>query len=477
MSSMAGVSTFGSRPWSAAPACPECSRPLTSPARDELTGLASRATVSRRLEQMLMHRQTVNGCGAGLPSQPCGPSCRCAHGAQLAVLFCDIDRFRVINESLGRDAGDLLLQVVAQRLEDTAGAECGHGAIVGRVASDEYVVICDNLTDGEAALRLASRIHSTFTEPVRLGEDRIKVHLSIGVALANGGATGADLLLRHAEAAAARAKSEGRDRIETFDARMRQRAQDRLHTELALAGACSRGEMMLHYQPILNLAEARVIGLEALARWQHPERGLVPPAEFIPLAEETGLIRQVGEWVMEEAFTQCREWNRGGADVRVGVNISARQISQEGFVDAVGGLLDRLGPGVGPHMEITESVLMTDPEASARKLRELRALGVRISLDDFGTGYSSLAYLQKFPVHILKIDRSFVAGIDRDPRQRALVQSMVQLGHALDLQVLGEGVETDSERRVLEDLGCDLLQGFLIGRPVPAADLPLPHFV
>lgn len=489
-STMASVSTGGTRAWAAPLACPECSRPLASPARDELTGLASRATVTRRLEQMLVHRRTVNGCGtvvnpadetgdreAAVPQQGCGPSCRCMHGEQLAVLFCDIDRFRVINESLGRDAGDLLLQVAAQRLEETAGAECGRGAIVGRVASDEYVVVCDCLPNSEAALRLASRIHSTFTEPVRLGEDRIKVHVSIGVALASGGATSADLLLRHAEAAAARAKAEGRDRIETFDARMRQRAQDRLRTELALAGACNRGEMLLHYQPILHLGEGRVTGLEALARWQHPARGLVPPDEFIPLAEETGLIRQVGEWVMEEAFTQCREWNRAGASVRVGVNISARQISQDGFVDSVGGLLDRLGPDVGPHMEITESVLMTDPEASARKLWELRALGVRISLDDFGTGYSSLAYLQKFPVHILKIDRSFVSGIDHDPRKRALMQSMVQLGHALDLQVLGEGVEKASERRVLEDVGCDLLQGFLIGRPVPAGDLPFPLFV
>ncbi|MBN9608730.1 MAG: hypothetical protein BGO26_11630 [Actinobacteria bacterium 69-20] len=447
------------------PACSDCVYDRTPAAIDELTGLASRATVMRRLAGMLARR-----------AAPCRPSCVWLANTQIAVLFCDVDRFRVINESLGRDAGDKLLEVVARRLESTVEHECAERAMVGRVASDEYVVICDSVEDGEAALRLASRIHGTFIEPVQLGDDRLKVRVSIGVALATETAADAESLLRHAEAAAARAKSEGRDRIETFDSGMQRRAQDRLRTELSLAGACNRGEMLLHYQPILNLAEQRVTGLEALARWQHPERGLVPPAEFIPLAEETGLIRQLGDWVMEEAWAQCREWNRAGAHVNVGINISARQISQDGFVESVAVLLDRLGPEVQPHMEITESVLMTDPEASARKLVELRALGVRLSLDDFGTGYSSLAYLQKFPVHILKIDRSFVAGIERDPRQRAMVQAMVQLGHALDLLVLGEGVETEAERRVLEDIGCDLLQGFLIARPTPSERLPVPEF-
>src|SRR5690606_19817298 len=199
--------------------------------------------------------------------------------------------------------------------------------------------------------------------------DRIKARLSVGIAFAGPVVDDADSLLRHAEAAAARAKTEGRDRIETFDADMRARAQQRLRTELDLAGACHRGEMRLHYQPILNLREQRVTGLEALVRWQHPERGLVPPDEFIPLAEETGLIRQIGDWVMEEGWTQCRDWNRAGCTVNVGVNVSARQLSQDGFVDVVAALIDRLNPGVGPHMEITESVLMADPVESAAKLR------------------------------------------------------------------------------------------------------------
>mgnify|MGYP001137632604 CR=1 FL=1 len=440
-------------------------------ARDELTGLASRSSVMQYLKWLLARRRDHRS------GPDCRGECRCFEGREIVVLFCDIDRFRVVNESLGRDAGDLMLQVAAHRLRSAVTEECGDEALVGRVASDEFVVVCEGLPDSDAAMRLAGRIHGAFTQPVSLGDDRIKARLSVGIALAGPDADDADSLLRHAEAAAARAKTEGRDRIETFDADMLARAQQRLRTELDLAGACHRGEMRVHYQPILHVGQQRVSGLEALVRWQHPERGLVPPDEFIPLAEETGLIRQIGDWVMEAAWTQGRDWNRAGARVNVGTNVSARQLSQDGFVDSVGALIDRLGPEVGPHMEITESVLMADPVESAAKLRALRELGVRLSLDDFGTGYSSLAYLQRFPVHILKIDRSFIAAIDQDTRQRALVEAMVRLGHALDLLVLGEGVETPAERTVLEDLGVDLLQGYLIARPTPAEQLPTPHFV
>lgn len=453
-------------------ACPECEALPAHPARDELTGLASRATVTNHLQALLEARSRLHETTEGVPS-----ACDGADGHGIAVLFCDIDRFRVINDSFGRDAGDLMLQVAAQRLRAAVSHECGDSAMVGRVASDEFVVVCDQLSDSEGAMRLAGRIHGAFAEPVNLGDDRIKVRLSIGIALADSPAANSDSLLRHAEAAASRAKAEGRDRIETFDADMLARSQQRLRTELDLAGAASRGEMRLHYQPILHIGDNRVAGLEALVRWQHPTRGLVPPDDFIPLAEETGLIRQIGEWVMEEAWTQGREWNQAGCDIKVGVNVSARELSQDGFVDSVATLLERLGPDVGPHMEITESVLMADPVESAAKLHALRDLGVRISLDDFGTGYSSLAYLQRFPVHILKIDRSFVTRIDYDARQRALVEAMVRLGHALDLAVLGEGVETVGERAVLEDLGCDLLQGFLLSRPMPADQLPLPGFL
>lgn len=452
--------------------CAECGDRPSHPARDELTGLASRAAVMHHLQGLLARRR---GHPAGTPSTP--EDCRCSEGREVVVLFCDIDRFRVVNDSLGRDAGDLMLQVAAHRLRSTVAYECGDDAMVGRVASDEFVVVCDSLPNPDAAMALAGRIHGAFAEPVSLGDDRIKARLSIGIALAGPAAEDSDSLLRHAEAAAARAKTEGRDRIETFDADMLARTQQRLRTELDLAGACHRGEMRLHYQPILHLVEQRVTGLEALVRWQHPERGLVPPDEFIPLAEETGLIRQIGDWVMEEGWTQGRDWNLAGCRVNVGVNVSARQLSQDGFVDSAGALIDRLGPGVGPHMEITESVLMADPVESAAKLRALRDLGVRLSLDDFGTGYSSLAYLQRFPVHILKIDRSFIAAIDRDSRQRALVEAMVRLGHALDLMVLGEGVETPAERTVLEDLGVDLLQGYLIARPTPAELLSTPDFL
>jgi diguanylate cyclase (GGDEF)-like protein len=453
-------------------ACANCGDRASHPTRDELTGLASRASVMHYLQGLLANRMARH-IDSGCPPE----GCRCFDGHEVAVLFCDIDRFRVVNESLGRDAGDLLLRVAAGRLQSTVTYECGDSAMVGRVASDEFVVVCNGMSDPDAAMSLAGRIHGAFSEPVSLGEDRIKARLSVGIALAGPGTDGADSLLRHAEAAAARAKAEGKDRIETFDADMLARSQQRLRTELDLAGACHRGEMRLHYQPIFHLGEQRITGLEALVRWQHPERGLVPPDEFIPLAEETGLIRQIGDWVMEEGWTQGRDWNLAGCRVNVGVNVSARQLSQDGFVDSVGALIDRLSPGVGPHMEITESVLMADPVESAAKLRALRDLGVRLSLDDFGTGYSSLAYLQRFPVHILKIDRSFIAAIDQDSRQRALVEAMVRLGHALDLLVLAEGLETPAERTVLEDLGVDLLQGYLIAKPTLAELLPTPDFL
>lgn len=436
------------------------------PASDELTGVASRATATAHLNRLLRQNRAR-----------CGDDCECFEESQIAVLFCDVDRFRVINDSLGRDAGDTLLRVVAERLRLTATQECGSDSLVARIASDEFVVVCERLTGPDAALMLAARIHSAFRESIALGEDRVKTRLSIGIALAGSSASDADALLRHAEAAAKRAKAQGTDRIETYDEHMHERAQQRLRTEMDLAGACHRGEMRLHFQPILHIGTQRVTGLEALVRWQHPTRGLVPPDEFIPLAEETGLIRQIGDWVMEEAWAQGGEWNAAGAAIRVGVNVSGRQLNQDGFVDSVVALVDRLGRGCGPHIEITESILMADPARSAAVLTELREMGVRLSLDDFGTGYSSLAYLQKFPVHILKIDRSFVENIDADQRKAALVRSMVHLGHALDMEVLGEGVETPAERRVLEDLGCDLLQGYLIARPTPPENLPLPAFL
>ncbi len=438
--------------------CTECSAQAL--ARDSLTGLADRSMLTHYLRHALETR-------------------RASPDRRPAVLFCDLDRFKVINDSLGRDAGDRLLVIMAQRLEETvARARCA-SALVGRIAADEFVVVCDHVDSVEAATDLASHIHRALGEAVTLGDDHVKMRLSIGVALAGPQVTYPEDLIRHAEAANARAKSQGRDRIETFDARMQRRAHSRLRTEMDLSGACERSELLLHYQPILHLGEQRVTGIEALVRWQHPQRGLLWPGEFIPLAEETGLIREIGAWVMEEAFTQSRRWHRAGIDnVRVGVNVSARQLGQHGFVDSVAELLDRLGPDeVLPHMELTESVLMADPDASARILAELRELGIRLSLDDFGTGYSSLAYLQRFPVDVLKIDRSFVAGIDRAPRNRALVGAIVQLGHALDMLVLAEGVETDGEREVVTDLGCDLLQGFLIARPAPADHLPLPGFL
>jgi diguanylate cyclase (GGDEF)-like protein len=388
----------------------------------------------------------------------------------LAVLFIDLDRFKVVNDSLGHSVGDEVLVQVAQRLEEAVRP----GDTVARLAGDEFVVVCEDVEGDADVLALAHRIADAVAAPIPLyGRDAI-ITASIGIALA-GESTRAEDLLRDADVAMYRAKERGRARLELFDEDMRTRMLQRLEIEHALRRALQRREFVLYYQPTVSLATGRIVSVEALLRWPDPERGLVMPDEFIPVAEENGLIMPLGRWALEEACRQLAQWRREypeWSDLEVSVNLSARQFADPDLVPVVAGALREAGlDPSGLWLEITESVLMEEAESTVETLRALRALGVHLSIDDFGTGYSSLSYLKRFPVDVLKIDRSFVDGLGTDAEDEAIVTAVVRLAQALELGVVAEGVETAGQLAELRRLGCTAVQGYYFGRPMPAADL------
>jgi diguanylate cyclase (GGDEF)-like protein/PAS domain S-box-containing protein len=418
---------------------------------DDLTGLANRALIEDLITQALARRTRS--------------------GTDLAVLFCDLDRFKTVNDSLGHAAGDRLLQAVAARLTGAVRP----ADTVGRLAGDEFVIVCDDLAGPDEATSIATRILAAMQAPIELADDRYRVSVSIGIAVA-GPATGtAEDLLRDADTAMYQAKEDGGARIGRFDDATAQRASNRLRTELDLATCLEGDQLRLHYQPIVSLTDGRIVGVEALLRWQHPTRGLLGPGHFIPVAEDTGMIVPIGAWVLRHACQQAVTWARHGIQgLSIAVNLSVRQLSQAGFLHEAATIIRDTGldpARIGLDLEVTESLLMHDPHASARILTDLHELGVRLSIDDFGTGYSSLAYLKHFPVDTIKIDRSFITNITTDSRDLSLVAAITSLGHALELTVLAEGVETEAQRARLTTLGADLAQGFLFARPIPAEHL------
>ncbi|MEZ5171761.1 MAG: PAS domain S-box protein [Acidimicrobiia bacterium] len=419
---------------------------------DPLTGLPNRALFMDRLNQSLARSRRAR--------------------TSSAVLFLDLDRFKTINDSLGHETGDQLLVAVARRLE----AVLRPGDTVARFGGDEFTILCDELVDqrGEA-LEIAERLLDAIVRPFPLsGNEEAYLTASIGVSLARADDRPGSVL-RDADAAMYRAKEEGKARHVVFDDAMRASAVARLETETALHRAIEREEFEIFYQPIVSLRDARCAGAEALVRWHHPERGLVSPVDFINLAEETGLIVRLGAWVLDEVCRQAAVWQaQAPADdpFVVTANLSARQLSNAALVDQVASALTNSGADPSRiALEITEDVLMDDTAAAMQTLSELEALGVALGVDDFGTGYSSLGYLKRLPVSLVKIDRSFVAGLGRDSEDSAIVTAVVSLAEALDMQVVAEGVETSEQLAELLSLGCDLAQGFFFAPPQPAADL------
>jgi len=367
---------------------------------------------------------------------------------------------------LGHAVGDDLLKEVSNRLRDSVrGSD-----IVARLGGDEFVVVLTEVEDATAAARLADKILHTLAQNYRIGKNELHSTASIGLAFYPDDGEDVETLMKNADTAMYHAKSEGRNNVQFFTTEMNQAAMKRLMLEHDLRVAVEAKQFELHYQPQLNSRDGRAVGVEALVRWRHPQNGLIFPAEFIPMAEETGLILQLGEWVLDEACRQLRAWrDHGVKDVTIAVNLSAHQLHSPVLLEQVAQALEKNGlTGSDLELEVTESVAMHDPAASISKLKALRDLGVRLSIDDFGTGYSSLSYLKLLPIHTLKLDQSFVRDIETDSNDVAICTATIALAHNLGLAVIAEGVETEAQRLLLTSHHCDFMQGYLFSRPLPA---------
>ena len=436
-------------------------------------GIIHDITERKRAEARLAH-SALHDALTGLPNRAlfldrlrhATDRARRGGGELFAVLFLDLDRFKVVNDSLGHDVGDQLLRALAGRLTSVLRA----GDTVARFGGDEFTMLLESLEGPEEASLVAQRLLAAVAEPFALERHEVFTSASVGLALSSTEFGAPEELLRNADAALGRAKTAGKARFEVFDREMHASAVARLQTELDLRRAIDRNEFELHYQPIVDLRTGAVAGLEALARWNHPRRGLLAPEDFIPIAEETGLIFALGRWVLEAACRQASAWReRLGAVPRVAVNVSARQFLQPDLLREVESLVRTyaLPPGALA-LEVTESVIVENPEAVSTLVGHIRAIGIELHLDDFGTGYSSLGYLHRFPVDALKIDRSFVARMERDPRSAQLVEAMVRLAHSLGVVTIAEGVRDEAQLASLRAMDCDLAQGFHFSPPVSA---------
>ena len=390
-------------------------------------------------------------------------------GAGAAVLFLDLDRFKNVNDTLGHDAGDELLRLVADRL----GACARASDTVARISGDEFAVLLPGAENAGQATRLAERMLAQFDSPFRVAGRSLFMTPSVGIAMHPDHGTDVDTLLRHADAAMYQAKGAGRHTIRVYDGAMGASAQRQLAVETRMHEAIADGELVLHYQPKLDVRTGDVLGLEALVRWEHPTQGLIPPKAFIRVAEETGLVAPLGSWVLHEACAQMAGWHAlGHDDLHVSVNVSARQFKLQDVPALVRGALEDAGlPPEALELELTESVGI-DPDGSVgAALLELQALGVRCSIDDFGTGYSSISYLHEYPVDTIKLDRSFVQDIGAG-QDAPIVRAVIAMAHNLGLRVVAEGVETKAQLKFLEKHDCDEVQGFLFSRPLPALGVP-----
>ena len=412
---------------------------------DVLTALPNRNLLAERLEQAL--RQATRDQNS------------------VALLFLDLDRFKEINDTLGHSIGDKLLCEVAARLRDAVR----ESDTVARLGGDEFVVVLPGLSNSLDVSNVVAKILLAMEQPCQIDEHRVFARSSIGITLYPEDGGDVETLFRNADLAMYQAKEAGRGSFRFFEKRMTEEAMSRRQMELDLVHAIDSNALAVHYQPKFHLQGSAVDSYEALLRWQHPVLGNIPPAQFIPLAEKTGLIVRIGDWVFEEVCRQLAEWHAKGKQACVAVNVSAAQFFEVDLVDRIADLSGRYGIAAESiQIELTESVLMRDSDRGISILQGLRDAGIRVALDDFGTGYSSLSYLRRLPLDILKIDKSFVDAMERGPEDVEIVRTIVTLGKLLGMEVVAEGIETDRQAELLRDLGCDIGQGFLFARPMPA---------
>jgi diguanylate cyclase (GGDEF)-like protein/PAS domain S-box-containing protein len=415
---------------------------------DNLTGLPNRVLFYDRLQQSLAQARR--------------------HEDSVAVIFIDLDHFKLVNDTAGHAAGDRLLQQVSRRLKEAVRS----GDTVGRLGGDEFALILCELSNAKEADRTAQKLMQLLEEPFEVDGHEVFVTASAGITLFPVDGEDPDTLLKHADTAMYRAKDAGRTNYQFYQAEMNARAAERVSLESQLRRALERDEFVLHYQPKVNFASGKITGVEALLRWNHPELGMVAPARFVPILEDNGLIVNVGEWVLSEVCRQLKHWNELGLSPAVAVNLSGRQLQHKDLERSISRILS--DAAVDPHhieLEITESVLMRNPEHAAQLLEGLKALGMRLSVDDFGTGYSSLSYLKRFPLDALKIDRSFVQDLISGSGDAAIVQAIIALARTLKLKTVAEGIENQAQYALLSALECDEYQGYYFSRPVHATDI------
>ncbi len=419
---------------------------------DSLTGLPNRSLFDQRLEAQLVKAA--------------------ATGRKLAVLFIDLDRFKHINDSLGHHEGDILLHTLAERLRQATG----HENTLARIGGDEFVILLNNSEPYERIEQLIHRIQSGLQPSIHVGTHEFSVSASVGVAIYPHDGSDIQTLIKHANTAMYRAKANGGNRYHFYNHHLDREAVERVELRNALYQALRNQEFELHYQPQVSASDGRIVGVEALIRWHRPGKGMVSPACFIPLAEECGLINEIGHWVLESACAQLKAWQQAGIELRVAVNLSAAQLDDPGFYDRLEDCLER--HGLQPQhleLELTESILMKQVDHTIELLNRLDQLGVHLSIDDFGTGYSSLSYLKRFPLDTLKIDQSFVRDLCIDQDDAVICRTIISMANNLNLTVTAEGVEQPDQLNKLAEFGCDLYQGYLFSRPLPADEITRLH--
>jgi diguanylate cyclase (GGDEF)-like protein/PAS domain S-box-containing protein len=415
---------------------------------DVLTGLPNRFLMQDRLSQIIAH----------------------AHRNKLrvALMHIDLDRFKVVNETLGHYVGDALLKQAAERVRKATH----EGNTVARVGGDEFTIVFPNVTSLQSLSTTAEAILDDLSRPFPSDDQELFLSASIGISLCPEDASSVDELIKHADAAMSRAKNFGRNNFQFFTANMNREVQERMLIEAGLRTAIQRNELSLVYQPKIDLATRRIFGAEALVRWKHPKLGMISPSRFVPVAEEAGLVGQIGEWVLQNTCRQIREWQDAGYSLQVAVNVSPRQFQDYDLAELVMDIMRDVGvQAQNLEIELTESAVMTDAESSIISLERLAALGVQIAIDDFGTGYSSLSYLKRLPLDLLKIDQSFVRDITSDPNDAAIVRAIITLASSLGIKVIAEGVETEAQLAFLNAYGCQYAQGYLFGRPLTGPEL------